>query len=1837
MNEPDVDAHSEPLYFAGLFGRIAVSGDVRGLTVSGDINITGLQVRYYTGGVAGQNRGTISNCVNNGALSVSRSQGSGSCKSYGGGVAGWNCEGGTVSNCENNGLVRVSGDVGWNTAGGVVGYNKGTIKNSANSGAVLAPGGSSRSEGDYAGGVVGDNHGMITDCANRGALTANGYNYSYAGGVAAENHGTITNSVNGGTVSNNNGRTRNYVGGVAGWNHVNAAISNCVNNSDVTAAYRTGYAGGVVGWNGANEAAGNTASDSTTITNCVNRGKVSSKYSAGGIAGSNGCCVASSTAVITNCMNNGVVEASENNKTYAGGVAGWNQPDAKITNCANNGAVAASLTGGGTNSYAGGIVGWNGTDPDMETSDPSVWDAVNSGTAAISNCANSGEVTSPGLVGGVAGWNGYRSSRDPSFAAITNCANSGALSGNNVGGVAWINKRNGTITNCGWLASPTVTAGIGSSQSGSSSSNVVSFDSTDNIVTTILPASRDITVSLNGRADAFVSYPGTAANMDSYFVSGSPVISPGGLVSVGSAWPYSLTAGYTPGAATLTAANAAIKATDFSTVSGGSPSPIADGYIISPDLSCAVTVTGTPADSVTISGDTSLEIGHTSTLTAVVSPAGAIYPTVTWSVSGDAVTLSATSGGSVTVTAAKRGSAAITVTADGGLSADCAVTVKQPLDSAVITIDPSADLTYSGTAKQPAVTVQVNSNDVDPSGYTVSYTNNINAGTAAVTITGQGYYSGTASADFTIQKKNVTIKANPQTVTYGTPISQGPSYVTATGLNDGASVTDITLTPNRTDFGTGIITPSAAVITANGANVTDNYNITWDTGSLTISPKVVTITPNAGQHKVYGDTDPTFGYTSSESGLTFTGELSRVSGGDVGNYAYRLGTLSAGSNYSLRIASGQHFEITAKAVTITANAQTVTYGTPISQETNCVTASGLNSGASVTAITLSQDITDVGTGAITPSAATITANGANVTANYNISYIDGTLIITAKAVTITPNAGQQKVYGDTEPAFSYTSSESGLTFTGGLSRASGEDVGNYDYNIGTLSAGNNYSLTLASGQHFEITAKAVTITANDQTVAYGTPISQGTNNVTASGLNSEASVTAITLTQDRTDAGTGSITPSAAAITASGANVTANYAISYINGTLTITPTPASPDVTEKGRTDGDNSGVLEIEANTTEDFAIYDALKDMTISGDLPAGISDAAKALQATSADVDTSTDIYTKEQIRQAVAGYWDVTDNSEKKIRVVDVKNTIATRTEETLYAKFWRMLVSTFTNNHGVNSLSDDAYLPLQTNFTITSADIAALPDELKNGLSADNLLERVSLFAVVSEDSGVHARSLYDAVSADKNAYITVSGDNDSGYSVHTRVMLFDMPGGVSGDKTTGAKWVKPLKVSNSQGRDNTKDNYFIVQDGASDDSYELCLAFAAKETNYATVNVTISGDITAESVYWTISGDSTIHNGNTSADIRGEAQSVTFHEISGYTVTLSDGTRTLSPDVMTISKDVEWGESWNITAAYARIAVEGVTLDRASAVLAKGDTLALTATVTPGNAYDKAVSWTSGNPEVATVSAGGLVTATGSGSTAITAAAGGQSASCTVTVLKTVSDDSEITVITPAPLLPAVSGENLLPVLAGYVNSQEERQKTLEQSGFRYDELATDDNGNLLVTGDTVRRAIADIESKSGAISHDHVTTLPVVTSSADQAGMIHVLGFAVSGDIFGEITDVRDIKVMKILPNGGGELFTVATSPESFADKHTALFDAEGGIVAGAVDKTANYTLTIFILDGGEFDLSPEARKVTDPMSILRVQPTQTCNSSNGCASGIGAIALLALLPLALWRRKK
>ncbi len=86
------------------------------------------------------------------------------------------------------------------------------------------------------------------------------------------------------------------------------------------------------------------------------------------------------------------------------------------------------------------------------------------------------------------------------------------------------------------------------------------------------------------------------------------------------------------------------------------------------------------------------------------------------------------------------------------------------------------------------------------------------------------------------------------------------------------------------------------------------------------------------------------------------------------------------------------------------------------------------------------------------------------------------------------------------------------------------------------------------------------------------------------------------------------------------------------------------------------------------------------------------------------------------------------------------------------------------------------------------------------------------------------------------------------------------------------------------------------------------------------------------------------------------------------------------------------------VTVLPSFIAVTSVTLDKTTLGLVEGDQAVLTATVSPDNATEPAVTWTTSNASVATVE-DGMVTAVKAGTAVITAKAGDKSAKCTVTV----------------------------------------------------------------------------------------------------------------------------------------------------------------------------------------------------------------------------------------------
>lgn len=93
--------------------------------------------------------------------------------------------------------------------------------------------------------------------------------------------------------------------------------------------------------------------------------------------------------------------------------------------------------------------------------------------------------------------------------------------------------------------------------------------------------------------------------------------------------------------------------------------------------------------------------------------------------------------------------------------------------------------------------------------------------------------------------------------------------------------------------------------------------------------------------------------------------------------------------------------------------------------------------------------------------------------------------------------------------------------------------------------------------------------------------------------------------------------------------------------------------------------------------------------------------------------------------------------------------------------------------------------------------------------------------------------------------------------------------------------------------------------------------------------------------------------------------------------------------------------EPVNPTPIPSKVTVTGVTLNKTNLSLVEGGTETLSATVTPSNATNKNVTWSSSDTSIAKVDSNGKITAVAAGTATITVttADGNKKATCTVTV----------------------------------------------------------------------------------------------------------------------------------------------------------------------------------------------------------------------------------------------
>ena len=246
-----------------------------------------------------------------------------------------------------------------------------------------------------------------------------------------------------------------------------------------------------------------------------------------------------------------------------------------------------------------------------------------------------------------------------------------------------------------------------------------------------------------------------------------------------------------------------------------------------------------------------------------------------------------------------------------------------------------------------------------------------------------------------------------------------------------------------------------------------------------------------------------------------------------------------------------------------------------------------------------------------------------------------------------------------------------------------------------------------------------------------------------------------------------------------------------------------------------------------------------------------------------------------------------------------------------------------------------------------------------------------------------------------------------------------------------------------------------------------------------------------------------------------------------------------------------------------ATVAVTGVSLSKSSMTLTEGGSETLTATVAPSNATNTAVSWSSSNTGVATVS-GGQVTAVKAGTATITVttADGNKTATCSVTVeaKKVAVTGVKIDIET----LEIIEGET--GTIKVTVEPADATNKTVNW---------TTSNAEVATVVDGVVTAVAPGTATIIATTADGGKT--VTCNVTVNPKPIPVEGVSVEVETLEVVEGETAAVVVKITPEDA----TVKDVTFASSDETIATIDAEGN-VTGVKPGTA--TITVTTEDGGK-----------------------------------------------------
>ena len=220
----------------------------------------------------------------------------------------------------------------------------------------------------------------------------------------------------------------------------------------------------------------------------------------------------------------------------------------------------------------------------------------------------------------------------------------------------------------------------------------------------------------------------------------------------------------------------------------------------------------------------------------------------------------------------------------GSIKVELATKSKKAL---VRTTGVSGSCNYTMTSTPTCNTLTYNGNEQTlvsaGDNYTISNGTGTNAGDYAVTLKlkdGYKWNDGSTNdkiLNCSINRKSAVITANNQTIKYGSSIDN--SKYTVSNLISGHSVSSVYLDTNIDKVGTGVITPTKSkIVDTSGNDVTDNYDLNYISGTLTINCLNTAVPPTAGNKRYNGSEQVG---VSGGSNIDLTGTLKATA---IGNY-----------------------------------------------------------------------------------------------------------------------------------------------------------------------------------------------------------------------------------------------------------------------------------------------------------------------------------------------------------------------------------------------------------------------------------------------------------------------------------------------------------------------------------------------------------------------------------------------------------------------------------------------------------------------------------------------------------------------------------------------------------------------------------------------------------------------------------------------------------------------------------------------------------------------------------------------------------------------------------------